>query len=200
MNSGEEKIISRKKIQNKTKNLLYNNKISGEIQNHLIQLKEYKRAQILLCYAAMNDEISTDKIMEQAFKDGKKVALPRIADKKKMEFFYICDKNIPQQLEKGSYEIKEPKTSLEKLDRREIDNTVIVIVPGRAFTTEGIRLGRGKGYYDRYFKQFLTVHTKCPVFVGLCSDEQILTHIPKEEHDLYMDYIITETNVYRRNI
>lgn len=66
----------------------------------------------------------------------------------------------------------------------------IAIIPGRAFSRDGKRLGRGKGFYDRYLKSFKGKK------IGLCFEDQIYAEIPTEDHDIKMDFIVTDKNIY----
>lgn len=66
----------------------------------------------------------------------------------------------------------------------------IFIVPGLGFTTDGHRLGRGRGYYDRY------LHNRGGVKIGLCFQEQILSQLPVSEFDQVMDFVVTDKNIY----
>lgn len=63
----------------------------------------------------------------------------------------------------------------------------LVVCPGVAFTADGRRLGRGRGYYDRYLGD--------PVFrgfrVGVCYAHQLVDDLPVEPHDVRMDRVIT---------
>lgn len=59
----------------------------------------------------------------------------------------------------------------------------LAIIPGMAFTREGARLGRGKGYYDR-----LLQHLHCPL-IGIAFPFQILPYIPTEPHDIAMNEV-----------
>lgn len=61
------------------------------------------------------------------------------------------------------------------------------LVPGVGFDLNGARLGRGKGFYDRYLE------TRNVLKIGLAWSEQIVKKIPVEQHDAHMDYIITES-------
>ena len=61
-----------------------------------------------------------------------------------------------------------------------------LFVPGVAFDFKGARLGRGKGFYDRFLE------SKNVLTIGLAWSEQILEKIPVEQHDCHMDFIITE--------
>jgi 5-formyltetrahydrofolate cyclo-ligase len=67
------------------------------------------------------------------------------------------------------------------------------MVPGVAFDRSGGRLGNGAGYYDRLFKSV----GKDTVLIGVCFEAQIMPEIIMEGHDIYMDYVITESEVYR---
>lgn len=60
------------------------------------------------------------------------------------------------------------------------------LVPGVGFDLNGARLGRGKGFYDRYLE------TNLGLKIGLAWSEQLVTTIPVESHDCHMDFIITE--------
>lgn len=76
------------------------------------------------------------------------------------------------------------------LSKEDLPN--VILVPGLAFTKEGQRLGRGKGYYDRYLTSWSGVK------IGICFEDQILEDVAFETHDVEMDYIVTETKVYIR--
>ncbi len=66
----------------------------------------------------------------------------------------------------------------------------ILFVPGVVFDLKGGRIGRGKGFYDRYMAQF-----KGPK-IGLCYEFQIVEDVPKEEHDINIDVLISSCGVY----
>lgn len=76
------------------------------------------------------------------------------------------------------------------------DNVIIpdlIFVPGLAFDLKGYRLGRGKGYYDKYFTRF---KNKKIIKVGVASGSNILLRLPYEAHDVKMDYLISESLIY----
>ncbi len=66
----------------------------------------------------------------------------------------------------------------------------ILVIPGLAFTRDGHRLGRGKGYYDRYLADYKGLKT------GICFQNQIFESVPHEEHDQLMDYVVTEESTF----
>lgn len=85
---------------------------------------------------------------------------------------------IPQGLPKGGTWLEGPYHVVEP---------TWFFVPGVGFDLSGARLGRGKGYYDRYLENREEV-----LLIGLAWSEQIKQKIPVESHDCHMDFIITE--------
>ena len=88
-------------------------------------------------------------------------------------------------LKEDKYGILEPTKDIEAMNKNELD---LVIMPGLAFDTNGGRLGYGGGYYDKYLQKIAGNLSK----VALAYDFQIVQEVPKEEHDIKVDYIITE--------
>lgn len=68
----------------------------------------------------------------------------------------------------------------------------ILLIPGLGFSRTGTRLGRGKGFYDQYLNEH-----KNRIKIGLCFEEQVLESLPKEVHDVDMDFIITDFKIHR---
>ena len=69
----------------------------------------------------------------------------------------------------------------------------IVIVPGLGFTKDGARLGRGKGFYDRYLED------KSVIKIGIGFEMQIEQDIPTDPHDVKMDFVVTDQKIYKIN-
>ena len=132
----------------------------------------------ILLYSALPDEVPTQGLMDELVAQGKTVLLPRVIDDKDMELRRYTG---PQDLQEGAYGILEP-TGERFTDHEAID---VAIVPGMAFDAEGHRLGRGKGYYDRFLSRVPYLHK-----IGLCFSWQIVDCVPCDEHDIVMDEII----------
>ena len=66
----------------------------------------------------------------------------------------------------------------------------ICLIPGLAFSKSRERLGRGKGFYDRYLENFSGIK------IGLAYGEQLVTHVPTDDHDQLLDKLITDFGVY----
>ena len=129
-------------------------------------------------------EQEIDEIITRLLADGKKIVAP-VTDKTAtcITPYYIADIS---QLQKGAYGIFEPPQA----DKAKISDINAVIVPGIAFDKKGNRMGFGAGYYDRSLSDF--GGTK----IGICYDFQLLDKIYADSHDIPMDYIISEENIY----
>lgn len=151
--------------------------------------KEYKNAGTIFAYMAMPDEIDLSDIVNRALEDGKKVCVPRMyPDSNDMDFYYI--KSLSDSFVKDEkYGILEPSCDCPKVDVKEISGNSVFLCPGLAFNLEGARLGRGKGYYDKYLNR---VNTKDVVLCGVCTVNVITKAIPCEENDVRMTHLLNE--------
>lgn len=156
--------------------------IDQALTEGLLQHSFYQEVKVIATYLSFPHEFQTQKLIEQALKDGKKVLIPKTYPKGRMDFVVYN----PQQLVKTSFGLLEPQGNLEVVDASQID---LIHVPGLAFTTEGYRIGYGGGYYDRYLKHFYgnTLSTIYPC--------QIKDFIP-ENHDIpVQEVLIDEGNL-----
>ena len=153
----------------------------------LLQAPQYQYAGSILAYAALPGELSVDQLIQQALDEGKKVFLPKsYPDNCSMEFHQLENHlPYPQQVICGSYGIREPLSSREKYHE---SDKALVLVPGLAFTRTGQRLGRGKGFYDRFLAR-LSADGCC--FMGVCHQWQIVERIPTEATDIQLDFLLT---------
>ena len=156
--------------------------LSPIICDRLAKTNIFQKAQCIALYFGMEDEVQTSVLIEEW--SGKKIiALPVVHDND-INFHAFTGK---EYLNKGVFDIQEP-TSTDIIPPEDID---AYIVPGVAFDRNGNRLGRGKGYYDRY----LTGINK-PI-IGICFDFQLIDSIPTENHDVKMSMIITEKEILK---
>lgn len=136
-----------------------------------------KNAKTIALFVSLPDEPCTKNLIE-TFSSNFKVVLPRICGDV-MDFYPY----VRETMGKGAYGIEEPGGEC-SVDVGEID---VIVVPGVAFTRKGARLGRGKGYYDKYMSQSCFRAYK----IGICYSCQLVDDLPCEEHDIMMDEIIT---------
>ena len=135
-------------------------------------------AHTILLYAALPDEVPTQALMDGAVAQGKAVLLPRVVSDVDMELRRYTGH---QDLKAGAYGIMEPTGEL-FTDYAKID---VAIIPGMAFDADGHRLGRGKGYYDRFLSRVPYIYR-----IGLCFSWQMVEQVPCDEHDILMDTVI----------
>lgn len=154
---------------------------SAEIRRHLSAWLAGHPARTIACFAALPGEPLLLPLLAE-FPDRRWV-LPRV-DGETMRF-HVAD---AATLTTGSFGIQEPPADAPVCPTGEID---LFLCPGMAFTTGGIRLGRGKGYYDRAMEHANPESTK----VGVCFLEQIRPAIPADPHDLPMDLLATPEGI-----
>lgn len=130
-------------------------------------------------YAALADEPESRMLIEHLASKGVRVVLPRV-EGEVMRFFDYA----PDRVQCGSFGIEEPSVDATLCDPSDIE---LMVVPGVAFTASGARMGRGRGYYDKYLSQ--------PSFrgrkVGICYAHQVVDELPTEPHDVTMDEVVT---------
>ena len=142
-----------------------------------LETEEYRNAKTIYGYLPYNQEVRTWHLLEQALKDGKRVAVPKVYGDE-MRFIYLNDLNAVSD---GYAGIPEPIAD-EPVAQ---DPTALVQMPGLAFDREGHRIGYGGGFYDR----FLENEPNHPT-VALCYHFQLLEHLDTEEHDIPVDRVL----------
>lgn len=142
------------------------------------KLDVFSKADTILIYWAIKNELPTQQTIAK-WSEYKTILLPSIeGDKLLLKSYKKEGKMVQKKLG-----IMEPE--LDEYFKGRID---LVIVPGVAFDRNKNRLGRGKGYYDRFFRKFK------PVKIGVGFDCQLLKTVPTNKYDQKMDIIITPNN------
>lgn len=172
-----EKSKIRRRIRNR-KNILSDMEKAQSatlVFEKLESLPEFQAAKSVLLYWSLPDELPTHSFIEK-WSTRKQMLLPMVKEDKML----IKPFTTATELRKSDMGIWEPESQREYL--KQID---LVIVPGIAFDKKRNRLGRGKGYYDKYFSN------KNVMKIGICYDFQLLENIPVDSFDIRMDKIIT---------
>lgn len=141
------------------------------------QSEAYRAAKTIYGYLPYNQEVRTVPMLEQALRDGKRVAVPKVYGDE-MKFLYLDDLT---QVEKGYAGIPEPIADGPVAD----DDTALVLMPGLAFDPAGHRIGYGGGFYDK----FLAAEPNHPT-LALCYEFQMLPELHTEEHDIPVDTVL----------
>jgi len=166
------------KEQNKEERL----RKSRLIAEQFWELPAIQKARIILFFASMPGEVDTLAMIEKAIFSGKRVALP-IVEQNQRKLIPTLISSM-EDVHKKKHGIAEPHFDPDKaLALKDLD---VVIVPGLAFDKHHNRLGRGKGYYDR----FLSTLPKYVTTVGLAFDFQLTESLPTEAHDMRLQQII----------
>ncbi len=154
------------------------NRKSTRIREKLFRTSLFKKAKIIMFYIALNGEVETREMIKEAQNLGKIAVVPVCKDRD----LIACVLDDKAKLQKGPYGVWEPVNkkpfNLGLLD--------LVVVPGLAFDKKGCRLGRGKGYYDR----FLTNIPKKTASIGTAFDFQIIPSVPTTPRDVNVQKII----------
>ena len=137
----------------------------------------YRKADTIYGYLPYNQEVRTVPMLEQALRDGKRVAVPKCYGDE-MRFIYLTDLT---RVEKGYAGIPEPVEDGPVAH----DRTALVLMPGLAFDREGHRIGYGGGFYDKY----LSAEPGHPT-LALCYDFQMLPELETEEFDIPVDSVL----------
>ncbi len=158
--------------------------LDGQIAENVKKLKEYRPAKTLLIYMSTPIEVDTRKIIENAWADGKRVAIPRcIPDTRDMEFHYIDSFDM---VAPGTFSVLEPDPSLPVVTDF---SGCLMIVPGMQFDMKGYRIGYGKGYYDRYMVRFTGISA------GICYSEELKPFMYHGRYDRQVDIVVTDKRI-----
>ncbi len=162
-------------------------KKESAIRKRLFASVDFKKAKSILFYASFRSEVDTIKCIRHALKLKKMIALPCVdREKKELRLYKIKDIS---KLESGYMGIMEPRAA--KSREKGLKNIDVAIVPGAGFDKNGNRIGYGFGYYDKLLSK-----SKKPVTtIALAFEEQIVSKVPNESHDVKIDKIITEKRV-----
>lgn len=147
--------------------------------SRLLAHRRMKSAQTVLMYYSLPDEVYTHEAIDKLVADGKRVLLPVVTGENTMQL-HVYESTA--DLKEGAYGIMEPAGEL-FADLQKID---VAVVPGVAFDSHGNRMGRGKGYYDRFLALAPQTYK-----IGICFRFQQFDDIPSTPLDIKMDEIIT---------
>lgn len=159
-----------KKAHTKEQLKVQSERILAELEQH----PDFIKSKIVMLYSSLPDEVQTHDFIEK-WRNTKKIILPTV----------VGDDIVPVELASdtefavGDFNILEPQNN------PYLGSYDLIIVPGVAFDKNGNRIGRGKGYYDRFLSKHLEVKR-----IGICFDFQYVEEVPTEPNDIKMDEII----------
>lgn len=159
---------------------------SAAVRAALQALSEFQRADAYLCYVASTDnEVDTKPLIEGLLAEGKTVLVPIANADRTLSWSLLWSLS---ELAAGRFGILEPVPVFGRITQPPVH--ALVLVPGIAFSRKGHRIGYGGGYFDR----FLQTHEGLKI--GLAYDLQITDIIDPAPHDVPVDMVVTESQVY----
>jgi len=181
----EEKTALRRRIRDHLQSLspVERRAASERACCRLQEEKIWRQAGCVLLYSPLRDELDIGPLLAEALATGKALALPRF-DETQSAYSACLVTDLARDLRSAKFGVLEPDATCPAVPLNRLD---FVAVPGVAFTLDGRRLGRGKGFYDRLLASVGGI--KC----GVAFEQQIVSDLPVEPHDIRLDYILTPT-------
>lgn len=161
------------------------------IQDRVLGLPEFARANTILTYIGVRTEVATNAIVAEAVRGHKRVAAPYVtAEGLRAAFIEGRGDLVPAR-----FGLVEPADRIKQDPLRDCppQSVDLFVVPGLAFDRSGGRVGFGRAYYDR----LLATANPRARFVAVCFHSQLVAAVPMLEHDIRMHLIVTERETIR---
>lgn len=162
---------------------------SDKIAQHILACDAYKNAKLIMGYLAFGKELSVDRVLLQALADGKRVVVPFITSPTEMEAAVFTGM---ENLCLDRFRIRCVAEPAVLVDPADID---LLLVPGVAFGRDGSRMGMGAGYYDRFL-----LRAPQAITLGVAYDSLLQEHLPMDEYDIPVQYLVSETGIEKLQI
>ena len=176
-----DKSETRGEVRRRIKNLdaEFRTQCATKIFSTIEKNDHFNQAKCIALFASMKDEVSTEYALKAWLEIGKRIVVPRV-EGDIMRFYDYS----PDRMQTGAFGIEEPIGD-DEVSAEEID---LIIVPARAFTRTGERLGRGGGFYDKY----MSLNGFRAYKIGIAYSVQIFDTLPCDTHDIRVDEVVTE--------
>ena len=143
-------------------------------------MPQWRSAHTILLYHALPDEPNLQLLLDEGLKEGKRLLLPVVVGENLVLKSYLGT----ESMQKGAFGILEPVGT--EYSCSAYDEIELALVPGVAFDSEGHRLGRGRGYYDRLLPLLSNAYK-----LGVCFPFQCVERVPSEAHDMSVNEVCT---------
>lgn len=162
-------------------------RVDQEARMHFTGMAAYRNTHLLLAYITYREELDATPLIERAWKDGKRVAVP-VCKKGELRFYEI---ESLEGMHRGSRGVREPDpTSCIPVSDEDLVGSVC-LVPGLVFDACGYRIGYGAGYYDDFLASYPGLK------VGLVRTLRISGNpLPHDDHDVPMDVLVSDGSVW----
>jgi len=162
------------------------------VQERLFATDWWRRARWVFVYIAMSVEVDTTPIVTRAYREGRQVAIPRIEGEQITFYRY---EGRTRGLVPNQFGILEPDPQWVAVEPQLLaEGPLLILAPGLAFDRSLRRIGRGKGYYDRFLAKARSGPQECLV-VGLTLAEQVVEEVPAGPLDQLLDGLVTDREI-----
>lgn len=156
--------------------------------NLLMSTPEYSHAEIVMVFLSLPNEVDTTSLVLHCWRDRKRVLAPKVSWEQR-RMLPIEIRSLSDDVSQSPMGIREPAQGM-PIPVALID---LVVVPGLGFDQHGNRIGRGRGFYDR----FLAHPDWHGVACGLALEQQVVDEVPISEFDMQVDMLVTDAAVRR---
>ena len=165
-------------------------RLSRLICERFAALPEYASARAVMLYVHVRSEVRTRHFLPAAIDRKDRIVVP-YCTRGELGLFRL---ESMEELAEGTFGLLEPRAELRGLPEKRVEAAELdlIMVPGVAFDRRGGRLGHGKGYYDKLLAR---VRPDVPL-IAAAFECQLFDEIPMEPHDVFMDRVITEKEIY----
>lgn len=170
---------------------------SESLAQRLFATPWWSLGELVFIFIPMGGEVDTRFVVARAYRDGKQVAIPRMEGEDLA--FYVYDGRT-ENLIPNQFGILEPDPAWKMVDPSSpTGKRLLVLTPGLAFDRQLRRLGKGKGFYDRFLHRLRAAHPAGGESwaVGLAFSEQLVERVPVSDHDELLEGIVTDREVIR---
>ena len=170
--------------------------VSSAAVEKFMALPEYEKAHTIMWYIDCRSETRTKpQLLAEVEKGEKKIIVPYCTEDENGENkLGLWHMESLEEMVVGKWNILEPPKELWGNPEKEVtpEELDMIMVPGVGFDRDGGRMGNGQGYYDRTMEK---VRPDC-FLIALCYESQLFDNILVAPHDVYMDKVVTEKEVY----
>ncbi len=181
----KEKLLARDQLT--TEDLKGNSKKICEL---VMGMTSFQESKTVFIYVDFRSEVKTRELISKMFEMGKRVIVP-VTLLAERDLLPVYINNLTSDLAPGYASILEPVESIRKTQRAAPETIDLIFLPGSVFDERGGRMGYGGGFYDR----FVSVKAPRALRVGLAYETQMVERAPLQDHDEYMDRVVTEKRV-----
>ena len=164
---------------------------SQAVTRQLLALPQYQQSRRVSVYLSMPDEIQTGDIVADLLRAGKLCYIPRYeSGSSHMDMVRLQSAADLAALPVTKWNIQQPALDEQREEALQTGGLDLILMPGLAFSRAGHRLGRGRGYYDRYLARCRETQQRPPVTVALAFSEQLVDEVPVEQTDVPVDLVL----------